>query len=359
MEEIVMRKYLLASAILVPMIGTVNAQSSVTLAGIIDGGIGFRTGASANNATQWGFQSGAVQTSQFVLSGTEDLGGGYSTYFYLASGFLAGNGAFTNALIHTGTTTYIFDRGAWVGLKGGFGSVQLGRSYTPFADLLYRSDASGYANFASLSNLLYQNLTGITGAQYTWGNNAIKYLSPTIGGMTAEFMQSLGGVAGDFSAGRMRSAAIFYSYGRFSLNGAYLDANNPGGTAGDELVARSYTVAAVYNGTRYKFGLDVANFKNPELGTNQTFYSAEGTYHLNAVNDIVADYTFLADKVAERDGCYVKLGIHHYLSKLTDVYAEGAIARNHSKGEVGVASVFPSSPGINQVGLMLGVRHFF
>jgi predicted porin len=237
--------------------------------------------------------------------------------------------------------------------------VQLGRSYTPFADVLYRSDASGYANFASLSNTIYQNLTGITGAQYTWSNNAVKYLSPTFGGLSAELMQSLGGVAGDFAAGRMRSAAIFYNYGRFALNGAYLDANDPGGTSDDKLVARSFTVAAVYNGDHFKIGLDAANFKNPVLDTNQTFYSVGGTYHLSPTNDIVADYTFLADKVADRDGSYIKLGIHHYLSKLTDLYAEGGIARNHSKGEVGIASVFPSSPGINQTGLMVGVRHFF
>jgi predicted porin len=143
------------------------------------------------------------------------------------------------------------------------------------------------------------------------------------------------------------------------LNGAYLDANDPGGTSDDKLVARSFTVAAVYNGDLFRFGLDAANFRNPLLDTNQTFYSAGATYHLSPVNDIVADYTFLADKVADRDGSYIKLGIHHYLSKLTDLYAEGGVARNHSKGEVGVASVFPSSPGINQVGIMVGVRHFF
>lgn len=354
-----MRKCLLASAILVPLIGTANAQSSVTLAGIIDGGIGFRTGASANNSTQWAFQSGAVQTSQIVFSGTEDLGAGYSAYFYLASGFLLGNGAYTNARLPASAGTYMFDRGAWVGLRGGFGSVQLGRSFTPFADVLYRSDASGYANFASLSNTIYQNLTGITGAQYTWSNNAIKYISPTFGGLSAELMQSLGGVAGDFAAGRVRSAAIFYTYGPFALNGAYLDANDPGGTSDDKLVARSFTVGAVYTGDHFKVSLNAANFKNPVIDTNQTFYSVGATYHLSPVNDIVADYTFLADKVADRDGSYFKLGIHHYLSKLTDLYAEGGIARNHSKGQVGIASVFPSSPGINQTGLMIGVRHFF
>jgi len=354
-----MRRCFLASVVLVPMIGTANAQSSVTLAGVIDGGIGFRTGASANNSTQWAFQSGAIQTSQFVLTGTEDLGGGYSSYFYLASGFLAGSGQFTNARLPATAGTFIFDRGSWVGMKGWFGSVQLGRNFTPFADVLYKSDASGYANFASLSNVIYQNLTGITGAQYTWSNNAVKYISPTIGGLSGELMQSLGGVAGQFAAGRMRSAAIFYNYGPFAVNGGYMDANNPGGTAGDNLVARSYTVAATYSNKYFRFGVDVANFKNPSIGTNQTFYSAEGTYHLSPYMDIVADYTFLADKVADRDGCYFKLGAHYYLSKQTDLYVEGGIARNHSDGTVGVASVFPSSPGINQIGVMTGVRHYF
>ena len=92
-------------------------------------------------------------------------------------------------------------------------------------------------------------------------------------------MQSLGGVAGDFSAGRARSAAIFYTYGPISVNGAYLDANNPGGAAGDNLVARSFTVAALYSNKYFRVGVDVANFKNPALDTNQTFYSVGATYH--------------------------------------------------------------------------------
>lgn len=354
-----MRKYLLASVVLCPMLGTANAQSSVTLAGIIDGGIGVRTGASATNGTQWAFQSGAIQTSQIVFTGTEDLGGGYSTYFYLASGFLAGNGAMTNARLPASSGAYLFDRGAWVGLKGSFGSAQLGRSFTPFADVLYRSDASGYANFASLSNTIYQNLSGITGAQYTWSNNAIKYQTPDFHGLSGEYMQSFGGVAGDFAAGRVRSAALFYTYGPVAVNAAYLDANNPGGTAGNSVVARSFTVAAMYSTTHFRVGLDVANFKNPAIRTNQTFYSVEGTYHVAPDFDVVADYTFLADKVAERDGSYFKLGAHYYLSKLTDLYLEGGMARNHSEGAVGVASVFPASPGINQIGVMTGVRHYF
>ncbi|WP_216675166.1 porin [Paraburkholderia elongata] len=355
-----MRKYLLASAILLPVISTANAQSAVTLAGIVDGGIGFRTGADAKGNTQWGFQSGAVQTSQFVLKGTEDLGGGYSTYFYLAAGFLLGNGASTNARLPTTSGSFLFDRGAWVGFKSvQLGSIQLGRNFTPFADFLYQTDASGYANFASLSNTIYQNLSGITGAQYTWGNNAVKYLSPEFGGLSAELMQSIGGVAGDFAAGRMRSAALFYKYGPIAINGAYLDANNPGGTAGSSLVARSYAVGALYSGTSFRASLNATNFRNPQIRTNQTFYSAGASYYLTPFFDIVADYTFLADKVAARDGMYMKLGAHYLLSKATDVYMEGGIARNHSRGTVGVASVFPSNPGINQTGLMLGLRKYF
>lgn len=355
-----MRKWLLASAILAPMITTANAQPAVTLAGILDGGIGFRTGADAKGSTQWGFQSGAVQTSQFVLKGNEDLGGGISTYFYLAAGILLGNGASTNARLPTTSGSFLFDRGAWVGLKSEkLGSVQLGRSFTPFADFLYQTDASGYANFASLSNTIYQNLSGITGAQYTWGNNAVKYISPDLAGFSTELMQSFGGVAGDFAAGRMRSMALFYKYGPVAINGAYLDQNNPGGTSGSALVARAYALGALYSGAVFRASLNATNFRNPQTDTNQTFYSAGATYHMTPFVDIVADYTFLDDKVPDRDGMYMKLGVHYYLSKATDVYAEGGIARNHSKGTVGVASVFPSNPGINQTGLMLGLRKYF
>src|ERR1700751_5292543 len=100
---------------IVPIASVVHAQSSVTLAGDIDGGIRY-TNSKAGN--QFSMNSNGLFTSNRIdFVGREDLGGGYDAHFQLESGFNLGNGALDN------TTGVLFNRGAYVGLGGWFGSV--------------------------------------------------------------------------------------------------------------------------------------------------------------------------------------------------------------------------------------------
>ena len=61
--------------------GSVCAQSSVTLYGIIDEGLTFSNNQLGNKAYQ--MQSGISQGSRWGMQGTEDLGGGLSAIFRL------------------------------------------------------------------------------------------------------------------------------------------------------------------------------------------------------------------------------------------------------------------------------------
>src|SRR6202166_3980772 len=83
-----------------------HAQSSVTLYGIIDVGIGYThntavaksaTNNSGNASTQVGFNNGTLSGSRWGLKGTEDLGGGLSTIFQLENGFSPTTGGFSSA----------------------------------------------------------------------------------------------------------------------------------------------------------------------------------------------------------------------------------------------------------------------
>lgn len=95
----------------------------------MDSGISYKSGANAANESQWAFGSGNLITSRFILSGTEDLGGGLQTLFKLESGFLSGNGAMTNARLPATSGSYLFDRGAWLGLKQtNLGQLSFGRT---------------------------------------------------------------------------------------------------------------------------------------------------------------------------------------------------------------------------------------
>ena len=121
------------------------AESSVTLYGLVDGGVLFLNktqGASGGNGGKLtAFTDSGQAPSQFGLTGTEDLGGGLSAEFKLESGIDIGNGGFNNS------NGNLFGRQAYVGLKSGFGEVKAGLQFSPFFDTLVELDPVNFSNF--------------------------------------------------------------------------------------------------------------------------------------------------------------------------------------------------------------------
>jgi general bacterial porin, GBP family len=341
-------------------IGEAHAQSSVTLSGIIDGGLSFTNGVGAADKNQWSYGQANMVVSRLIFSGVEDLGGGTSALFKLESGFLPGTGQMTNMGKPTSQGSFLFDRGAWVGLKqDNLGTLSFGRHYTPFIEVLYRSDVSGFEDFGSTANTVFQTRTGFTGFQYTWASNSVKYQTPTYHGLSASVLNSFGGTAGDFQNERETSAALYYTLGPVSLSAGYIDGNDPTGLT-DATVARAYAVFLNYTGSVFKANLSLENFKDPAIGSNQFYYSAGGRWDVTPAFRFVTDYTYLSDRQnSERNGCFFKLGAHYLLSKSTDLYLEGGLSRNNSKGTLGISSTSPASPGINQRSVVTGVVHYF
>jgi predicted porin len=109
-----------------------NAQSSVTLYGIIDTGIEYVTNA---QKTHRSVVQGASETygPSFGLTGTEDLGGGLRAIFKLEAGYNP----------NTGTSLQggrLFGRSAWIGLSNDNNRIIFGRVYTPLYDVLLYLD---------------------------------------------------------------------------------------------------------------------------------------------------------------------------------------------------------------------------
>ena len=81
-----MKKSLLAVAALSAIAGAAQAQSSVTIYGVLDAGyINQKSDGTSTNAraqsTNSSFGQSAEQTSRLGFKGTEDLGGGASAFF--------------------------------------------------------------------------------------------------------------------------------------------------------------------------------------------------------------------------------------------------------------------------------------
>lgn len=74
----------IASAMLgAPMLA--SAQSSVTLYGLVDMGVGYTNNVGGHSV--WQMASGFAQGSRWGLKGTEDLGGGYNALFQIENGY--------------------------------------------------------------------------------------------------------------------------------------------------------------------------------------------------------------------------------------------------------------------------------
>jgi predicted porin len=123
-----MKKSLFAVAAATAFAGAAQAQSSVTVYGILDVGyIGgnVRTGSSGVTGLQGTYNSigsSAESTSRLGFRGTEDLGGGLNAFFTIETGLQP-----TNATVST-----FNNRQTFVGLgKKGLGQMAFGTQYTP------------------------------------------------------------------------------------------------------------------------------------------------------------------------------------------------------------------------------------
>ena len=190
-----------------------NAQSSVTLYGIADTAVQYVSNVGGHAL----FQEGNTHAPDiFGLKGVEDLGGGLHTIFDLQNEYLLNNG---QALV-PGT---LFNRKSYVGLQSDtFGTLTLGHQPSFMYDVL-----ANYQTPLLLGNILSLhegNLDEI--ANFFQFNNAVKYVSPTLGGFSSGAEFAFGNVAGNFSESRDYSFFVQYKRGPLSLAATYANENN-------------------------------------------------------------------------------------------------------------------------------------
>jgi len=173
MEIYRMKKSLFAVAALTAIAGAAQAQSSVTVYGILDVGyIGTNTNTTSTSTSFSGqaktqsnqFGASAESSSRLGFKGTEDLGGGTSAFFTIEMGLnptlgnLSGSAASNPKYDLQGTTnssgSAIDNRQTFAGLKkNGIGQFAIGRQYTPIFNAGAVTDAAQYTNM--MGDVLY------------------------------------------------------------------------------------------------------------------------------------------------------------------------------------------------------------
>jgi predicted porin len=173
-----MKKLLIATAALAMVAGTVQAQSSVTIYGIVD-----MSWQSQDNggtaATSSGMVTDTLASSRLGFRGTEDLGGGLKANFVLEGSLNAATGT-TGTTVADDVAAPTFNRAAWVSLSSAnFGELRVGRQ-----DVTGANDIDSFVS--QMGNL--GNFTAAVSGASTAGlgadkNNAIVYVSPTFNGL--------------------------------------------------------------------------------------------------------------------------------------------------------------------------------
>jgi len=355
-----MKKSLLALAVAAALPAVAQAQSSVTLYGIVDTGVEYLNKAASTTATA-GFRlmdtNASWNGSRFGVRGSEPIGNsGLSAIFNLETrlGVDTGNtGGATYTAVNgsalgqtstsTAANTQFWNGVASVGLKGGFGELTMGRQYTPAFYAWYFADFTanaGYQNWALISTPGYSttaNPTWALGTNASYGavraDNSIM-LNSTLGALNVRAMVAMGeaaqtGTSAGSAAGDLYALSASWQlgktltvYGFYNKQDSFVAGtmDNSYGVAGKMDLGTmgltlGYSSLELHNGTSF----------DTILGSAYIKVGAAGTVYANAHRVHASD---------KKDAMNIGLSYVHALSNRTAIYLQGSRAdlTDYSKG---------------------------
>jgi predicted porin len=400
MEIYRMKKSLLAVAALSAIAGAAQAQSSVTIYGVLDAGYvnqksdGAALSARSNASNSFIGQS-AEQTSRLGFKGTEDLGGGMSALFVVETGLQPNNA----------TASAWNNRQSFVGLKkNGTGQFTIGTQYTPVFQAMSATDVGQTNNMVGSAVYTQEVPTGngnpgvasFKGSDGTSGtsnsltvrtSNTIQAQSDNFAGFTLGAAYTQNGS----TTSNTNTSAVTNNWSGWGLKADYtwnklyvaaavtrLKSSNTGPIANNLPAATVGWTAAggglqsqdnqMYGGVTYDFGILKAYLqyinKKVESAANANYYSKRSAQQIGVRSYITPTIegwanigngsvsTFGIGSVTPRANFVAwQAGMNYYLSKRTNLY--GIYGTNN------MSSAQPVNPALNVSAFAVGVRHTF
>jgi len=392
-----MKKTLLAAALLAGFAGAASAQSSVTLYGVLDGGIRYQNWNLSSgpfskvdiSTSSIAVVTGTQSTSRFGVKGVEDLGSGNQAVWNLEGQVNVNDGS-------AGSYSQ-WQRTSIVGLRNdAWGQVDLGRQL----NLAFKF-AGAPIDSAFGVNAPIINISGVMGITAVRQSNMVMYQSPSLSGFKvgAQYSFNTGLAAGKqlatgagsndtatgsaFDTGnnmRNVSGAISYENSGFYVTGVYdkfIPASNTlaganGGGVTSWIVAGAYDAKVVKVGVAYnqvRGGLIAgqatssvsSDIANPFNNGGVVFADGAGTnaWNINVSAPVGASGTVMAayqgqshtGVVADVGGATQLtwgLGYSYAFTKRTNVYAiysyvnnfQGIAGLSGNTGTVGLRHAF-------------------
>jgi predicted porin len=335
-----MKKTLIALAALAAT-GAAFAQSSVTLSGVIDAG--FEKKFSGDPFKMTPNRNG---TSNWRLSGTEDLGGGLKAVFSISTSFNSDDGTTTAANV-------LGNNGMFVDLTGGFGTLRMGRPVnTLYGNALLANGTKG-VSLHDANTVLGGNTTAtakVGGASSSvFVPNAIQYHSPRFNGVQFQVEYApheTNATPGNKSVNGY-GLAVRYDQGPIALS-----LTNYRGARGNVSLATN-TKSVTQLAAAYDFGVARVLFTWRDQGGLAG--NADNSYALGVTAPVGPGLIYASYNVDERaasDGRTIIAGYKYNLSKRTQAYfniANGNAAWNASN----------VTPAKSTTGYGFGLQHSF
>jgi predicted porin len=331
-----MQKKHLAAALLASFPLIALAQSNVEIYGKLDAAVSSEDNGVARHTV---INSGNESSSRIGFKGTEDLGGGLKALFNLEAGVAIDTGNADSAL---------FGRRSVVGLQGDFGTLTVGREYSPIASIGAATDISGqgfYGSNLSAFNFVTRRLS-----------NSVNYRSSSMSGFTVLAAYSAGEQAVGQPKADLKGIGLEYAQGNLYVGGAYHTINN--NVAGD---TKEYAA-----GVSYKFGaFEVKGnyFGQDPAGANNKFsqYNIGAAYSMGANKFFVGLQQDKIENGARANGWNIDYS--YALSKRTDLYTGYARLNNNDLGNFAMNSssikLAPGKVGADPSVFNVGIRHSF
>lgn len=347
-----MKKIAACVALLLLAGNTAMAETGLKLSGVIDVSVQYLKN-SGDDSSATDMVSGVMSSSRLNFSGVEDLGSGMEAYFTFQPQFDASTGEGKEQMRHS-----------YIGLKGDWGDITLGRQDTPSSFVTGYADPSFGSEYSVMNNMQFFY------APYRV-DNAIQYNSPSFGGLSGRLMYAFG-EGGGTKAGHFMSAALeYYShplYIGFASEHTYTpDVDNTADlrSSQDNYFSVVYSFDNGFEPTFMFHTYDGYYAYPPYVGFETSGWDVQlgMRWDIDARHRVHLSYVHRHDdnnqEVGTADG--VTAGYLYGLSKRTDLYINAAYIHN----KAGIAVPYPvtwnQTPNMGQspLAVAVGMRHKF
>ena len=360
-----MKKSLLAVAAIGAFASAAQAQSSVTVYGIMDVGyVGGNTrtavGGTTNTVTKTTgnqFSGSAESTSRLGFKGTEDLGGGTSAFFTIELGLAPSDS--TSGFKNSATT---MNRQSFAGLKkNGIGDFAIGTQYTLVQNSVAATDAAGTNNI--LGDMIYTSGTGVgntsdanlggnlgyaAGQSYTIrAQNALTVNTATFAGFTGHGLLIMNNSNTNQT---MLSGTNGYTGGTNNQNGWGLGVDYTWNKLFVTAAVQQLTAKQAYNlngqsptAAGYNFNV-FGGGQASSLGTNVK----DNQYYVGATYDFgilkaYAQYISRKATLDQNTGFYAKrtgeqIGVRSFITPTIEAWAQGGLGKMTAYGSTNPAA---------------------